>query len=63
MNEMKLRLDELLMEMYIPEERKNLNFTSNIRWLLRNLGIQNSDSEGYEEALDLLRTLTKKMRC
>ncbi|MDG1949224.1 MAG: hypothetical protein P8J32_00165 [bacterium] len=63
MNEMKLRLDELLMEMYIPDERKNLNFTSNIRWLLRNLGIYNSDSEGYDEALDLLRTLTKKMRC
>jgi hypothetical protein len=62
MNEMKLRLDELLMEMYIPNERKDLNFTSNIRWLLRNLGIYNSDSTGYDEALDLLRTLTKKMR-
>ena len=63
MNEMKLRLDELLMEMYIPNERKDLNFTSNIRWLLGNLGIYNSDSEGYDEALDLLRTLTRKMRC
>lgn len=61
MNEMKFRLDEILENMEVPEEKKNLNFTSNIIWLLRNLGVYNRESESYNEALSILKRLNKKI--
>lgn len=60
MNEMKSRLADILENMDIPEQRRNLNFLSNIRWLLRNLGAQNGDAVDYPEAVELLKSIERK---
>tara|TARA_R110002051_G_scaffold86724_1_gene152813 strand:+ start:87 stop:287 length:201 start_codon:yes stop_codon:yes gene_type:complete len=48
----------------VPKHRRNLGITSNIRWLLRNLGIQNRNhpdlKETTQDLKDLLRLCEKK---
>lgn len=62
MRELKFELECLLETMQVPEERKNLNIINNIRWLRINLANVNSDHQYLEEALFLIRRITKKMR-
>ena len=35
----------------IPNTRKDLNNISNIRWLIRNLGVKNKDHPKFEQAI------------
>lgn len=60
---MKLHLADLLDKMEVPEERKNLNLKSNIRWLKLNLANINLNHRYLEEALELIRNLAKRLRC
>lgn len=60
---MKLHLADLLDNMEVPEERKNLNLKSNIRWLKLNLANNNLNHRYLEDALELIRNLAKRLRC
>jgi hypothetical protein len=63
MREMKLRLEDLLEDMMVPEERKNLNIKTNIRWLMNNLPLANANHRYLDEAIYLIKSLAKKLRC
>ena len=54
-----VRLSELLEDMDIPEMRRDLNKHSNLRWLQRNLSINNK-SDKVEAAHLLIRTLLRR---
>tara|TARA_R110000787_G_scaffold246690_1_gene352394 strand:+ start:778 stop:1053 length:276 start_codon:yes stop_codon:yes gene_type:complete len=43
----------------VPNHRRNLWITSNIRWLLRNLGIRNSNHPNLKETIQDLKDLLK----
>ena len=45
------------MSFNVPKHRRNLWITSNIRWLLRNLGIRNSNHPDLEENIQDLKEL------
>ena len=54
-----VRLSELLEDMDIPEMRRDLNKVSNLRWLQRNLNI-NNEGDKLEAAHLLIRTLLRR---
>ena len=41
----------------VPKHRRNLWITSNIRWLLRNLGIRNKNHPDFKETIQDLKDL------
>ena len=49
----------LPVDMNIPEIRRDTTKSENVRWLLRNLGIQNQDHPRFEMAIAILKNLTK----
>ena len=49
-----MRLAQLLENMEVPKMRRDLNKPSNIRWLQRNVGINNKGVEVHE-VFELLR--------
>jgi len=51
-------LAPILMDMNIPENRLPLN-KANIRWMLRNLRIQNGDHPDIEQAISFLKELSR----
>ena len=55
----KSQLAEILEEMDLPEMRKNLNNSSNLRWLMRNIGVRNRENPRFKEATGLIRNLMK----
>ena len=55
------RLDDILNDMDVPTMRKDISNLSNIRWLQRNLMIQNGQHANISEALSLLKQLDKQL--
>jgi hypothetical protein len=53
------RLADLLRGMDIPAMRRDLNDPSNLRWLGRNLPIRNADHPDIDEAVALVRALSR----
>jgi hypothetical protein len=53
-NEKRKALDETLSSMDVPAQR-----CGDLRWLLRNLAINNSDHPNLPLAIDLVKTLLK----
>ena len=51
-------LQTLLQPFDIPESRRELN-KSNIRWLSRNLAVNNKDNPMFETAIGLIKWLLK----
>jgi len=51
------QLEGILKSMNIPRFRKTKVSTPNLRWLARNLGVQNSKHPKYKEAMDLVTFL------
>ena len=49
----------LPMDMNITKIRRDTTNPENVRWLLRNLGIQNQDHPRFEMAIAILKNLTK----
>ena len=39
-----MNLEELLESFNVPQSRKDIKKEENVRWLIRNIGIQNSDN-------------------
>ena len=48
-------------DMDIPVLRRDTSKAENIRWLLRNLGIRNSDHPQFQVSLVVLKKLVKSM--
>ena len=53
------RLKTLLESMDIPEARRDITKPSNVRWLQRNLAINNSNNTALREVYKLLRSVGK----
>lgn len=50
------RLTELLSTMDIPSFRRDFTSDANVRWLLRNIHINNGDNPHLDEAINLLKS-------
>ncbi len=53
------RIEEILETMEVPENNKDLSRLRNIRWLLRNLKINNKEHKDLAEAIDILNEMRK----
>jgi len=49
----------LPVDMVIPEIRRDTTKPENVRWLLRNLGVQNQDHPRFEIVCTILKNLAK----
>jgi hypothetical protein len=49
----------LPVDMEIPNRRRDTTKPENVRWLLRNLGVQNQDHPRFEIVCTVLKNLTK----
>ena len=55
------------LDMDVPSSRRNVdvcseNFGNNVRWLLRNLGVRNSEHPQFEATVKKLKILAKKIK-
>ena len=50
----------LLEGLDVPEKRRDINKTSNVRWLLRNVAINNPESDALTETIGRLKDLVKE---
>lgn len=50
------RLAEILSTMDIPAIRRDTTSDSNVRWLLRNIHINNGNNPNLDEAINLLKS-------
>lgn len=58
----KRQLADILDSMDVPAMRRDLENSSNLRWLSRNLAANNSDHPHISEALALLKTIMRGKR-
>ena len=54
------KLQKLLGDLDLPEMRKDTSKPSNVRWLLRNIGVRNSRSNNLTETIRLLLLINKE---
>lgn len=54
------RLNELLATMNIPQMRRDISSEANLRWLGRNIAINNGGNSNVKEALVLIERLINK---
>ena len=52
----------LLKDMDVPVMRKDARITANCRWLMSNLGFNNSKHPNYPRAKQILKEITKKLK-
>jgi hypothetical protein len=53
-------LRTLLGELHVPEMRQDIEKPANVRWLLRNVGVNNPRSNDLTEAIRLLLVLHRE---
>ena len=61
---MRKSIDNILLEIMlktvdVPEQRKDTSKLENVRWLLRNMHINNKEHKFYEDAMKLLKKASK----
>ena len=56
----KAQVVEILNEMNVPETRKDLNKLSNLRWLQRNLLIQNGNHPKAVEVVEIIAKMARE---
>jgi hypothetical protein len=56
----KAQVVKILEEMSVPETRKDLNKLSNLRWLQRNLLIQNGNHPRVTEVIETIKVLARE---
>jgi hypothetical protein len=54
------RLQTILRTMHLPTYRKSSLDKYGLLWLVRNMGIQNSENPKYSDAVELLKKLLKE---
>ena len=52
-------LEGVLLEMDIPDMRRDLSRASNLRWLLRNIRVRNGNHPRVVEVLDKIKVLLR----
>jgi len=55
-------LNDLLSTMDIPDMRRDITDISNVRWLLRNIGVRNSKNVAFPEAIAVLHVQRKHLQ-
>ena len=55
------RLSDILEDMNIPNMRKDISSLANVRWLMRNISIQNGSNPELSEAISLLNQHRKNL--
>jgi len=55
------RLGDILEDMNIPSMRKDISNLANVRWLMRNISIQNGSNPELSEAISLLNQHRKNL--
>ena len=55
------RLSDILEDMNIPNMRKDISNLANVRWLMRNISIQNGSNPELSEAISLLNQHRKNL--
>lgn len=50
----------VLSEMDIPKNRLDVTRAENVRWLLRNIAVRNSNHPRFQEAVEALKALSKR---
>ena len=56
------RLKLLLETMDVPETRRDVTNPANVRWLLRNLAIRNSNNTALREVFRLLKDIGRRTK-
>tara|TARA_B100000214_G_scaffold374388_1_gene356977 strand:- start:1469 stop:1645 length:177 start_codon:yes stop_codon:yes gene_type:complete len=46
-------------DMDVPLSRRDTNNPENVRWLMRNLSIRNSEHPSFKEVIDVLKLLNR----
>ena len=46
-------------DMDVPLSRRDTNHPENVRWLMRNLSIRNSEHPSFKEVIDVLKLLNR----
>ena len=54
------RLTDILETMEIPENNKDISRLRNVRWLLRNLAVNNNNHKDLAEAIEILTEIRRK---
>lgn len=55
-----MTLEQILADMDLPEQRKDVTRFANVRWLLRNMHFRNSEHKHYKKAKEMLKKESKK---
>lgn len=50
-------LTELIKKMNIPQKRKTINKTDDLRWLKRSLAERNSGHQNFKRAMEILKEI------
>lgn len=53
------RLTDILETMQIPENNKDISRLRNVRWLLRNLAVNNNNHKDLAEAIEILKEIRR----
>ena len=56
-----MTLEQILADMDLPEQRRDITRFDNVRWLLRNMHFRNSGHKHYKKAMELLKKMSKEM--
>ena len=54
------RLTDILETMEVPENNKDISRLRNVRWLLRNLAVNNNNHKDLAEAIEILTEIRRK---
>ena len=46
-------------DMDVPLSRRDIHILSNVRWLLRNLSIRNSNHKEFKKVIELLKQISR----
>lgn len=55
-----MTLEQILADMKLPEQRKDISRFANVRWLLRNMQFNNREHKHYEKVMEMLKKESKK---
>ena len=55
-----MTLEQILADMKLPEQRKDIARFGNVRWLLRNMQFNNREHKHYKKAMEMLKKESKK---
>ena len=53
------RLTDILETMVVPENNKDISRLRNVRWLLRNLAVNNNNHKDLAEAIEILKEIRR----